>query len=932
VIVEPPSFGASQPQSNQAAKPAQRQQRQQQRKPAQNQQAAAVAPKSTAAKRRVRKRKNKRAKDEDDAELAALLRDLAEIDARKKQEKAGEKPIVNKHEKPIVKKQEKPIVNKDEKPIVNKDEKSIVNKDEKPIVNKDEKPIVNKDEKSIVNKDEKSIVNKQEKPIVNKDEKPIVNKHEKPIVNKDEKPIVNKHEKPIVNKQEKPIAKAASSSSMTPRDFGSNALQVAAAAGDLEGVKKALGDGVSPLAQNVAGWCALHQAAAWGHADVMVAMLASLPDDADVDVRNQQDKSALHLASFCGRGDVVRALLDAGANASAIDASKNYVLHYAAQSNCLRSVKVLIDAGADVHSRDGLGGTPFSRAADVDVRRLLDPHARSSSPSSSSSSSTPVVVAAAASSPSSSKKIVDDEEPLEGDSEPTVKVAGQEFVWVRPTPPTVTIDKEEFVWVRPDVKTVEVSDESFVLVDSQKFGIAASSGPVYYSKTHRGGHQVAETSMWPLNVLLYYSTLKRPILPVQQNYDAAKKEDEKVVAKNAASRQRGVAMTSMWPLNVLLYYSTMKRPRLPPPPTTTTTMTTKAANDARESRAPPTVELKPSRSLTDGAPPAHEIVSKARTREERMRQRSLTRGRTERLLLPSGRSVKQLRRSKSSLLLEPAQAYEQERQKMIDAGVDVDQWTRSEAAQQYLNSVAGPGAMLAGLMSGVVVGGGKDPLAALKARRQAREAAEASGAASSSAAEKAPAAPVGDPLAALRARKAAKEAGQAVDTTPPPGAPQQVFAPPKDPLAALRARKAAREAQAGREAQASTDAAAKEEVEEPAKPDPLAALRARKAAAKPPPGAVPMFPVGGVALPGAAPAKDPLAALRARKAQALPAKQAATNEKPKEATEEVPQRPAWMSRLKKTGPPPPPAKPSADDSQEPAKPEWMIARDKMLKK
>jgi ankyrin repeat protein len=113
--------------------------------------------------------------------------------------------------------------------------------------------------------------------------------------------------------------------------------------------------------------------AAWyGHVEVVRVLLeggANL-DRADVD----QD-TALHLAALNGHLDMCRLLLDWGANVDRLDRWQNTPLHWAAWRRHLSVVKLLVERGADVRVKDEDGQTArdlaWSRGQE-DVADLLD--------------------------------------------------------------------------------------------------------------------------------------------------------------------------------------------------------------------------------------------------------------------------------------------------------------------------------------------------------------------------------------------------------------------------------------------------------------------------------------------------------------------------------------------------------------------------------
>lgn len=104
---------------------------------------------------------------------------------------------------------------------------------------------------------------------------------------------------------------------------------------------------------------------------------AALDDDPDaVRAFSPDGFTALHLASFFGKPEIARALIDAGAPVSAYttNAFANQPLHAAAAGRHLEVCRVLLAAGADVNATQHGGYTPLHEAAqhgDVEMVELF---------------------------------------------------------------------------------------------------------------------------------------------------------------------------------------------------------------------------------------------------------------------------------------------------------------------------------------------------------------------------------------------------------------------------------------------------------------------------------------------------------------------------------------------------------------------------------
>jgi ankyrin repeat protein len=72
--------------------------------------------------------------------------------------------------------------------------------------------------------------------------------------------------------------------------------------------------------------------------------------------------TALHAAARAGHANVVRLLLDGGADVLAVDSELSTALHAVGSHGHGLCVKALLDAGADPEAKDGAGHTPLSLA------------------------------------------------------------------------------------------------------------------------------------------------------------------------------------------------------------------------------------------------------------------------------------------------------------------------------------------------------------------------------------------------------------------------------------------------------------------------------------------------------------------------------------------------------------------------------------------
>jgi ankyrin repeat protein len=166
-----------------------------------------------------------------------------------------------------------------------------------------------------------------------------------------------------------------------PDEKSRTALIYAATNGHLSALKFLLEKNADSTARNRYGWSALHCAAGKGK-DEVIAELLKQPGS-EIDCRDNNGLTALHLAAFHGHYDAVHRLLDNGANACKVDVSGWHALHMAAFNGHIAVVETLISTESnmkfmDYPDKDGC--TPLlvaARQGKADVVRLLAEHGAS---------------------------------------------------------------------------------------------------------------------------------------------------------------------------------------------------------------------------------------------------------------------------------------------------------------------------------------------------------------------------------------------------------------------------------------------------------------------------------------------------------------------------------------------------------------------------
>ena len=139
------------------------------------------------------------------------------------------------------------------------------------------------------------------------------------------------------------------------------ALIKAAWSGDIVKVKELLANkGIDVNSRmDKSGWTALILASTEGHCDVVKALLEN---GADVNAKDVVNNTALMCASMNGHTDAVKLLLANGANVNDQDQYGFTPVIKAATYGRCDTVEVLLDAGADPNVRDNIGECAITRA------------------------------------------------------------------------------------------------------------------------------------------------------------------------------------------------------------------------------------------------------------------------------------------------------------------------------------------------------------------------------------------------------------------------------------------------------------------------------------------------------------------------------------------------------------------------------------------
>ena len=147
----------------------------------------------------------------------------------------------------------------------------------------------------------------------------------------------------------------------------------AAALGEADRVRELLAQDPNAVrALSPDGFTPLHLAAFFGRVETVDALLRHQAPLETYAEASFAPVTPLGSAAAAGMTDVVRALLDAGADANARGRDGGFTaLHAAAQGGNVALAQLLLERGADPAARTDEGKTPLDLAANDEIRALL---------------------------------------------------------------------------------------------------------------------------------------------------------------------------------------------------------------------------------------------------------------------------------------------------------------------------------------------------------------------------------------------------------------------------------------------------------------------------------------------------------------------------------------------------------------------------------
>jgi ankyrin repeat protein len=142
-------------------------------------------------------------------------------------------------------------------------------------------------------------------------------------------------------------------------EVANNALLFSAERSTVAEVNHNLAEGADINARDKDGFTPLHMAAGAGHADVVQLLISK---GAEVNAANKIGVTPLHVAAATGHVDIADLLISKGANVNSRRNDGLTPLHFAAREGYKNIVELLISKGADINAKSKDGKTPLAYA------------------------------------------------------------------------------------------------------------------------------------------------------------------------------------------------------------------------------------------------------------------------------------------------------------------------------------------------------------------------------------------------------------------------------------------------------------------------------------------------------------------------------------------------------------------------------------------
>ena len=116
-------------------------------------------------------------------------------------------------------------------------------------------------------------------------------------------------------------------------------------------------------------WTALHLAANEGHKEVVKILI---DHGANIEAEARRNRRALHIACLRGNLEVVKILINAKAELSAKDKDSYTPLHFTSENGSNDIIRLLLENGASPNVKNYQGNTPCDLCLNVETRKIFD--------------------------------------------------------------------------------------------------------------------------------------------------------------------------------------------------------------------------------------------------------------------------------------------------------------------------------------------------------------------------------------------------------------------------------------------------------------------------------------------------------------------------------------------------------------------------------
>ena len=133
-------------------------------------------------------------------------------------------------------------------------------------------------------------------------------------------------------------------------------------------IKEFIRSGTDVNYKDLEGETPLHLASEKGYVTVVKILIDKR---ADVDIKDKWGRNPLHYASKIGHLDIVKILIDRGVDINVKDKWDRTALHYVSERGHLDTVKLLVEYGACLNSLDKDGNKPIDLSKNEEIKEYL---------------------------------------------------------------------------------------------------------------------------------------------------------------------------------------------------------------------------------------------------------------------------------------------------------------------------------------------------------------------------------------------------------------------------------------------------------------------------------------------------------------------------------------------------------------------------------